>query len=84
MKTQAAVNWTKEDQAQILQIRDLLGQALLKTDSLEEKIPMQYLEHLDNETSDPATDSICSLIARIEDALSDIFFFQNTTAEREA
>ena len=84
MKTEPAVNWTKEDEAQILQICDLLGQALKKTDALEEKIPMHYFGNLNNETSDPATDSICSLIARIEDALADIFFFQNATAEREA
>jgi hypothetical protein len=84
MKTEPAVNWNTKDQAQILQIRDLLGQALEKTDSLEEKIPMQYLEHLNNETSDPATDAICSLIARIEDALDEILDFENATAEREA
>jgi len=84
MKTEPAVNWSTKDEAQILQIRDLLGQALEKTDALEEKIPMHYLEHLNNETSDPATDAICSLIARIEDALDEILDFENATAEREA
>lgn len=84
MKTEPAVNWNTKDQQQLLQIRDLLGQALEKTDPLEEKIPMQYLEHLNNETSDPATDAICSLIARIEDALDEILDFENATAEREA
>jgi len=84
MKTEPAVNWSTKDEAQILQIRDLLGQALEKTDALEEKIPMHYLENLNNETSDPATDAICSLIARIEDALDEILDFENATAEREA
>ncbi len=84
MNTKPAVNWNTKDQAQILEILDLLGQALEKTDPLEQKIPLHYLEHLNNETSDPATDAICSLIARIEDALDEILDFQNATAEREA
>tara|TARA_R100000951_G_scaffold90608_1_gene78909 strand:- start:1470 stop:1736 length:267 start_codon:yes stop_codon:yes gene_type:complete len=79
MKTYKLPTWTESDQSKVLEIRDLLGQALEKTDSLEAKIPLYH----GTEDEDMATDAMCSLIARIEDALDEILDFQNATAERE-
>ena len=80
MKTYKLPTWTESDQSKVLEIRDLLGQALEKTDSLEAKIPLYY----GTEDEDQATDAMCSLIARIEDALDEILDFKNATAQREA
>ena len=79
MKTYKLPIWTKEDQSKLLEIRDLLGEALEKTDPLEAKIPLYY----GTEDEDEATDTMCSIIARIEDALEEITAFQNATAEHE-
>ena len=81
MKTYNLPTWTKSDQSKVLEIRDLLGQALEKTDSLEAKIPLDYGYPNDEDAS---TNAMCSLIARIEDALDEIQNFQNAIAEREA
>ena len=84
MKTELAVNWTKEDQARVSTIRELLGLATEITIHLEGKIPLEYLDRKIENQNEPAANAIIALASRIEDALDEILDFQNAIAEREA
>ena len=84
MKTEPAVNWTKEDQARVSWIRELLGLAFEITILLEGKIPLEYTGRKIKNQNDPAANAIIALASRIDDALYEILDFETAIFEPEA